>query len=499
LRFARFSFIALAVVLFATWGYLFLSRMEKSTSIQFPQTFLTTEKYCGDKTIRVLSFVPREVDKLLIALNSLEECTRIELGRGEFLLNTSLTVNNVNGIEIRGAGKNLTTVRFKDAGNVNGIDVEASHSFTIRDLRILDSPKNGLEIRLSENVVIDNLEVTWSTRSGEAMSQNGAYGVYPVNVVNLLLQNTDSYYASDAGLYVGQCINALVRYNRAEYNVMGLEIENTINAEVYENVVRNNTGGFLAYDHHKNSIVSRNIRVFKNTITNNNNPNFASSGIVKTVPAGVGMVLTAVRDIEIYENTFANNNTADIGILNGLVSETPDFSQWKMNNWRSHDIYIHSNVFNGGSGNSVDNGNTSETDRPLGVLLDRVIQTMNELRVEKGESRLPVPNIVYDGVDKGYTILTLTSWFGKSKGNYNAICLKNNDRGKMSPKLLDLNLPALLDNSDEPTSESIRKSIEKGDTLLYTAEDEYGGLPPGGFSCEGYRFKGMPLDLSIGD
>jgi parallel beta-helix repeat protein len=478
-------------------GILVFSRMEKSTENTSHTSFVDADSFCKDKPIKVLNFTPSNTKDLQVALNSLEDCTTIQLSRGTFLLNNALTIAGADGIVLKGMGKKDTTIQFKDAGNVNGVDVEASNSFTIRDLRILDSPKNGLEIRLSENIIIDNIEVTWSAKSGEAMRKNGAYGVYPVNVVNVLLQNTDTYYASDAGLYVGQCINAWVRNNRAEFNVMGLEIENTVNADVHDNIMVNNTGGFLAYDLNKNTIVSRNIRVYNNRIENNNNPNFGSAGIVKTVPAGVGMILTAVRDVEVYDNIFGNNNSTDIAIMNGLVSETPDFSEWPMNNWRAHNIYIHDNTFKEGSGSSVDNGATDERDRPLGLLVKLVQDAINEYRAEKSEPKIPVANILYDGVDPGKTILVMTTWFGDSLGNHNSICVQNNTKGKVIPTILDMNLPALLANSEEPTDESIQNAIRSGRTMIYSSEDKYGGAPTAGFDCEGYRFQGMPFTLEL--
>ena len=54
--------------------------------------------------------------------------------------------------------------------------------------------------------------------------------------------------ASDAGIYVGQSANVVVRRNRAEWNVAGIEIENTVDAHVYENVATNNTGGILVFN-----------------------------------------------------------------------------------------------------------------------------------------------------------------------------------------------------------------------------------------------------------
>jgi len=50
--------------------------------------------------------------------------------------------------------------------------------------------------------------------------------------------------AADAGSYVGQSKNVIVRNNRAESNVAGIEIENTQGADVYDNVAVDNTGAF---------------------------------------------------------------------------------------------------------------------------------------------------------------------------------------------------------------------------------------------------------------
>ena len=49
--------------------------------------------------------------------------------------------------------------------------------------------------------------------------------------------------ASDAGIYVGQSRQIIVRRNRVEFNVAGIEIENSINADVENNTATNNTGG----------------------------------------------------------------------------------------------------------------------------------------------------------------------------------------------------------------------------------------------------------------
>lgn len=55
--------------------------------------------------------------------------------------------------------------------------------------------------------------------------------------------------ASDAGIYVRQSRDVIVRNSRAEFNVAGIEIENTVNADVYGNTATNNTGGIPGVQH----------------------------------------------------------------------------------------------------------------------------------------------------------------------------------------------------------------------------------------------------------
>ncbi|MCR9143230.1 MAG: right-handed parallel beta-helix repeat-containing protein [bacterium] len=476
----------------------YVARGEVRTDAEYPESFQNAAAFCaGNDAAQVLKFSPGQEQEIQAALNSLTECTTIQLAAGRFVFNNALTIAGVDGITLAGAGQKATTIQFVDAINVNGVDVESANQFTIRDLKIVDSPKNAVEIRLSENIHIDRVTTTWSITQGPERGKNGAYGFYPVNVSNVLLENSESFYASDAGIYVGQCINAVVRNNLAEQNVMGLEIENTVNAEVYDNVVKNNTGGLLVYDLNKNTIVTRNVRVHRNTVVDNNNDNFSNAGIVKSVPAGVGFIITAAREVEIFDNTFGNNNTTDIALFSGLITETPDFGEWAQNNFRLHSIYIHDNIFNGGSGDSIDNGRTNVESRPLGKLMESLFQIWNEERASAGGAALKVPNISYDGVDKGRTLLVLTNtMFGNQPGNHNQICLKDNDRGAIQPTLGDYNMPALLNNSAEPTDESMRAAIQAGEVVVYeNGEDGYGGAPEAGFACEGFRATGVPVNF----
>ncbi|WP_337219612.1 hypothetical protein, partial [Vibrio parahaemolyticus] len=71
---------------------------------------------------------------------------------------------------------------------------------------------------------------------------SGRYGIYPVESRNILVEETESIGASDAGIYVGQTNIAKIRKSRAAFNVFGFEIENVQDGEYSENLAECNSG-----------------------------------------------------------------------------------------------------------------------------------------------------------------------------------------------------------------------------------------------------------------
>ncbi|MBX3511770.1 MAG: GNAT family N-acetyltransferase, partial [Hyphomonadaceae bacterium] len=120
--------------------------------------------------------------------------------------------------------------------------------------------------------------------------------------------------ASDAGIYVGQSRNIIVRDSLAEFNVAGIEIENSFNADVFGNTVQHNTGGVLVFDlPGLPQTGGHSVRVFDNRITDNNTPNFAPAGnIVASVPTGTGVLIMANRDIHVFNNEIGGHATVNV-------------------------------------------------------------------------------------------------------------------------------------------------------------------------------------------
>jgi parallel beta-helix repeat protein len=224
-------------------------------------------------------------------------------------INRGLSLN-VSGVTIRGEGMDKSILSFKDQiQGAEGLLVSAS-DFTIEDLAIEDTAGDALKINEGSNIIIRRVRTEWTNGPDE---MNGAYGIYPVQTENVLLEESVAIGASDAGIYVGQSRNVVVRNNRAERNVAGIEIENTFSADVYGNVTNENTGGILVFNMPDLPQPGHSTRVYQNTVVGNNTDNFGAEGTpVASVPAGSGIVINSNDRVEIFDNDIADNDTANI-------------------------------------------------------------------------------------------------------------------------------------------------------------------------------------------
>jgi parallel beta-helix repeat protein len=298
-----------------------------------------------------------------------------EAGVYEFQLGLSL---DVDGVTIRGSGIDDTVLSFRNQiAGAQGLLVTGDE-FTIEDIAIEDSVGDALKIAGTTGAYMRRVRTEWTNG---ADSDNGAYGLYPVQVNNVLIEDCVAIGASDAGIYVGQSQNIIVRRSRAEYNVAGIEIENSVGADVYENVATNNTGGMLVFTLPGLQMPEcRQVRVFDNEFFENNTPNFAPPGnIVGKVPQGTGMAVLAARDVEVFDNDIRNNQTVNFGAISYLTTEL-DSNDSEYNPYPDS-IYVHHNRFSGGGTEPVDE---------LGFLLVQgLINVM--------DAPIIVPDIVFDG------------------------------------------------------------------------------------------------------
>lgn len=237
----------------------------------------------------------------------------VELAAGKYILTDGLSLD-VDGVTIKGQGEDNTILDFTgQKGSGEGLLVTSNDVF-LTDFAVENSKGDGIKSKGADQIVISKVRVEWT---GGPNPENGAYGIYPVESKNVLVDSVQVYGASDAGIYVGQSENIIVRYSVVKQNVAGIEIENSYGADVYQNLATENTGGILVFDLPDiPQQGGKDVRVFHNFIYNNNTGNFAPEGnIVGTVPAGTGVMVMSSRNVEVFENLLGDNATSNILIV----------------------------------------------------------------------------------------------------------------------------------------------------------------------------------------
>ncbi|MDH0337050.1 parallel beta-helix domain-containing protein [Metapseudomonas otitidis] len=277
--------------------------------------------------------------------------TVIEIPAGTYQLDRSLSLK-VSGVTLKGAGMDKTILNFKgQKAGAEGLLVDAS-DFTIEDLALEDTKGDALKVVGGKNIVIRNVRTEWT--NGPA-TENGAYGIYPVQTENTLIEGAVAIGASDAGIYVGQSRNVVVRNSRAEHNVAGIEIENTIGADVYDNVATGNTGGILVFNMPNLQQPGHGTRVYRNQVKDNDHDNFGHKGTpVASVPAGSGVVINSNDDVEIFDNDIGGHRTANVIVSSYFSTGYTNLSTSESFDPYPERIYIHGNRF-GPGGDSPDN------------------------------------------------------------------------------------------------------------------------------------------------
>ena len=257
-------------------------------------------------TIRVAPGADAQ-ERLQTALIDAKPGDRVQLAAGRYALADGLSLD-VKGVTFAGAGPGKTILDFTgQRGEGEGLLI-TSNDVLVRDLAVENAKGNGIKAKGSDGISFVNLRVEWT---GGPKSTNGAYGVYPVSAKHVLIDKVYVKGASDAGIYVGQSQQIVVRNSKAEGNVAGIEIENSYNADVHHNVATGNTGGILVFDlPDLPQQGGHSIRLFQNQVVANNHPNFAGVGnIVASVPPGTGVMVMANRDVHVFDNDIKDNGS----------------------------------------------------------------------------------------------------------------------------------------------------------------------------------------------
>jgi len=277
--------------------------------------------------------------KLILA----EPGDTIRLESGLFPILGTLSMEGKRDVVIKGTGVNSTILNFStQVEGAQGLSITNCKNIILEDFTVQDAKGDAIKCQYTDGITFRRVKAQWL---GGPRPTNGAYGLYPVQCENVLVEHCIAVAASDAGIYVGQSKNIIVRFSEAFDNVAGIEIENSTRADVYGNNVHGNTGGILVFDLPDLPVKEgRQVRIFDNIIKDNNLDNFAPEGnIVGKVPAGTGIMVMATEMVEVFENTIINNKTAGTAIVSYFITEeeTKD-SQY---NPYTSSIYIHHNIY----------------------------------------------------------------------------------------------------------------------------------------------------------
>mgnify|MGYP001364855111 CR=1 FL=1 len=306
----------------------------------------TTEQTFDSTTLTRAS--QEEVEKVIEDFIMAEDSSTIEIPAGFFELNTQLILDNKSHIKIKGAGMDQTVLSFRNLkSGGEGVKI-VGNNISVEDLSIEDAPGDGIKAQHTDGITFRRINVTWT--NGDK-SKNGTYAIYPVQCKNVVIDECIASHSKDAGIYVGQSENIVVKNSLAFGNVAGIEIENSDNAEVFGNTARDNSGGILVFNlPGLPKSDGKGTKIYDNDIIDNNHENFATplgegpnGNTVTMIPPGSGVVLLAAKEVEIYNNRILRNKTAGVSIasyqITGFPAEAPNWSPYTVG------VFVHDNQY----------------------------------------------------------------------------------------------------------------------------------------------------------
>lgn len=263
-----------------------------------------------------------------------QDSNAIELPAGHFLLDKSLSLDGRRGVTIRGAGIDKTVLSFKgQTQGAEGLRVSGGGDIVIEDLTVEDAAGDNIKVMETDGITFRRVKVAWT---GAIDDENGAYGFYPVLCNRVLIEDCVSMGSSDAGIYVGQSTDVVIRNNEVYQNVAGIESENSQNVKVYGNHCYDNTGGILVFNLPGLTRYGNGVEVYDNRVIANNRRNFGVKGsIVSMIPAGTGVLVLATEDVDVHDNEIADHRSFQAGVISydlvdgmsdGETAEVPDGS-----------------------------------------------------------------------------------------------------------------------------------------------------------------------------
>jgi len=302
-----------------------------STSVSSIRTNRTSPRFPEAQT----AFRVNPGQSIQAAIDLAKKGDRIEVLPGVY--HQSITVDKL-GISLVGVQVNGERPVLDGEGKFGDALQGSADDFLIQGFHIRNYTGNGVVNSRASGVTYRDLIV----------ENPGLYAIYPVECKGVLVEGCVVSGAKDAGIYVGQSRDIVVRNNEVFHNVAGIEIENSVNALVANNSAHHNTGGILVFLLPNNpSKIGSHTKVIGNRCWENNHENFGKPGsTVSYIPPGLGMLIMAADHTEVTQNQIFGNDSQGIQVMSYLTSQVGQKKKRELDiEPNSDNNFIHENIY----------------------------------------------------------------------------------------------------------------------------------------------------------
>jgi parallel beta-helix repeat protein len=304
-------------------------------AVAFPAAALASDTIVVTSTIQAAVDTAQPGDTILVPPGTYHE--RVLVTKSHLtIVGTPAAILDAAGFR---TGIRVGTGTISRSGPTPTCPPLAVEGFTLSGLTIKHAGFSGAFL-----VGVDGYHLT-----GTSYVDNPVYGPFPVCSRNGLIDFNHVLGGGsavgpslDTGIYVGDDDQVTVRNNSVTNYVIGVVMENTINAIVQDNLLQGNTAGIYAAvlpDHPRP--FTDNVVIERNQVVNNNLPNPVptdSGRDIGLVPTGVGIVDLGSDHVVIRNNRVLGNDSLGVIVLrNFLASLDPriepnsDFNQVRGN------------------------------------------------------------------------------------------------------------------------------------------------------------------------
>jgi hypothetical protein len=264
------------------------------------------------------------------AVNAADAGDRISVRRGVYREAVTISGRKKRYLRLVGDRRNPRRVVL-EGGNrkQNGFFVNEADQVTIDGFMARNYRANGFFVTNAVGYKLTNL----------VAAKSGVYGVYAFNSKGGEMSDSEAYYHSDAGFYIGQTpqqsnpVRSIVRNVDSWGNPIGFSATNMRYVTITRSRFYNNGLGIVpnALDSEKFPPAEDNVITDNDVFWNNFNFHRGApfkpktTGVVPLVPVGTGILLLGGRGHQVEGNRVFGNYLVGIAALESiLVQETPE-------------------------------------------------------------------------------------------------------------------------------------------------------------------------------